>query len=54
MQRMQRMSEKTVKDKTWLGIMPDIEIWPYKEMAYTQPRICPGKLSGILRYKQIT
>ena len=23
--------------------MQEIEIWPYEQMVYTQPRICPGK-----------
>ena len=26
-----------------LGIVQEIEIWPYYQMLYTQTRICPGK-----------
>ena len=26
-----------------LGIVQEIEIWPYEQMIYAQPRICPGE-----------
>ena len=26
-----------------LGIVQKIEVWPYKQMVYAQPRICPGE-----------
>ena len=26
-----------------LGIVQEIEIWPYEQMVYAQPRICPGE-----------
>ena len=37
-----------------LKIVQEIEIWPYEQMIYAQPRICPGEIrrtnfSGILR-----
>ena len=26
-----------------LGIVPEIEVWPYEQNVYAQPRICPGE-----------
>ena len=26
-----------------LGIVQEIEVWPYEQMVYAQPRICPGE-----------
>ena len=26
-----------------LGIMQEIEVWPYAHMVYAQPKICPGE-----------
>ena len=26
-----------------LGIVQEIEIWPYDQMVYAQPNICPGE-----------
>ena len=26
-----------------LGIVQEIEIWPYEQMVYAQPRMCPGE-----------
>ena len=26
-----------------LGIVQEIEIWPYEQMVSAQPRICPGE-----------
>ena len=25
------------------GIVQDIEIWPYEQMVYAQPKICPNE-----------
>ena len=36
-----------------LGIVQEIEIWPYEQVVYKQPGI-PTKIFWVLRYKQIT
>ena len=42
-----------------LRIVQEIEVWPYEQMIYAQPRILFWRMtrtnsSGILRYKRIT
>ena len=26
-----------------MGIVQEVKIWPYEQMVYAQPRICPGE-----------
>ena len=47
---MQQISPGGVQDKTRLGgqsdprgIVQEMEIWPYEQMVYAQPNICPGE-----------
>ena len=47
---MQQISTERLKDLAQLdgqgdplGIVHEIEVWPYKKMVYAQPRICPGE-----------
>ena len=43
---MQQISVVRVGATGWqgdpLGIVEEIYIWPYEQMAYAQPGICPG------------
>ena len=61
---MQQSNTKGVQDQAWqggngdsLGIMQEIEFWPYHQMIYAQTRTHPQewdiKFSGILRFKYI-
>ena len=47
---MQRISTEREQNKTWLGgkgdplgIVQEVKIWPFKQMVYAQPSICPGE-----------
>ena len=33
-----------------LGIVQENDIWPYDQMVYAQPRICPGDLQNSLEF----
>ena len=48
--RMQQISTEGVQGETQLGRqgdslgnVPEISIWPYKQMVYAQPGACPRK-----------
>ena len=39
-----KLAQKEYKTRhDWVGKMQEIEIWPYKQMVYAQPRICLGE-----------
>ena len=47
---MLQIIKEILKDQTWLGgqgnplgIVQEIEIWPYEQMVYAQHRICLGE-----------
>ena len=47
---MRQISQERVKDQkrlceqgNLLGTVQEIRMWPYIQIVYTQPRICPGE-----------
>ena len=47
---MQQTSTEGVSDETWLGghgnlqgNVQEIKIWPYEQIVFAQPSICPRK-----------